>query len=995
MTIEQFTKSSRPVTVIVNIANPVAIKLAKILLEQGSRLLIIDKLTQAKRQLLGDILTRADCLFVEAESIFKNIEKFKKIDYVYYFLSQISAGSTYPAIYPENMEIQKVSHKDFIRESNRLDAYLKLVSSFDAVFTMITSGYVSQLLEALPEANAQLQRYAESLVGEYVERNSVNARIVRVGELIGRDADLASPTYVARLVREVILRRKVNVFGDGMQQNFLVHTEDAVYAILKAAFSPEAKGRTYLAAYPHPFTSLSVAYQLLELTSEEREVIFNEVLPQHEQVTKLRDLCLAPAAGALGWEPQVRLEQALAETIAQLAHQLDRPWKQVGVDNIENSESSEGSRETKKQAVVRISGVEGIKYTAYQRFIANPLLKLFSITKPTTQVVTPAEKQQKSKKIVGLVVAILVVILITPYVHFAITSYRIYSLAKQIRTEVGSLDSSKFPDYAQKFPRLVDGLVKDYQAVWYLKYVPKVGSWYLVSGDLVYGGKAMASSASVVLESLSPAMSIAQGFAAVTPNEVIPTAKQDYTVQIAQIISKETAIIQANQNAKIGNERLQKLDVAAFPASAHGLLYKLKSYSLHYATAVDELARVYDLIPYLLGYKDKRSYFIMIQNETEIRATGGWFTSYAVLNVENGKVDKLNVNDVYNFDGSITGVPAPLDMQRALGIKTMKLSLSNWNPAMDVTARQVGQLLSQSGKANQNDITVAMTFQVVKDLLNVVGGVQVEGLGEVTASNLYDRVGQLHSEFTPGSQEKTSVLSTFLPALLEKVAAAPLEQKQAMVQVFGKAIAQHSIMVYAENSEVRTRILDYFTTYRTVRATDNPLFVVDWNWGGNKANRYIKRSMDLVLDEEAHQATMMLLYTNDSQTDGYPEGKYVNKQRVYYPKEFIYRTATGFDAAPKLYKTTDGLSYLLADAQVLKQETKPFTVEFSMSAIPGKLVLYKQSGFDVEVLRVIINRAANSLIEEKRLQDYGFSQVDGKWVKTYVRKEDVIINLVN
>lgn len=999
MTIEQFTKSSRPVTVIVNIANPVAIKLAKILLEQGSRLMIIDKITQVKRQLLGDLLVRADCLFVDAESIFKNIEKFKKIDYVYYFLSQLSSGSTYPEIYPENMEIQKVSHKDFIRESNRLDAYLKLTSSFDAVFTMVTSGYVSQLLEALPEANAQLQRYAESLVVEFVERNSVNARIVRVGELIGRDADLTSPTYVARLVREVILRRKVNVFGDGMQQNFLIHTEDAVYAILKAAFSPEAKGRTYLAAYPHPFTSLSVAYQLLELTSEEREVVFNEVLPQHDHVAKLRDMCLAPAAGALGWEPQVRLDQALAETVSALAHQLDRPWKQVGVDKIEDEESSDTQNQAKNDAVgpnkvSRVSGVEGIKFTAYQKFVANPLLRLLSITKPTTRVTTPIQKQQKTKKIIGVIVAILVTVLVTPYIHFAITSYRVYALAKQIRTDLALLDSSRFPTYAQQMPKLVDGIVRDYRAVWYLKSIPKVGDWYTASGDLVYGGQSMAASASVVLDAAGPALSIAQGLASVKANEVIPTTRQDYQAQIAQIIGKETAIIQANQDAKIGNTRLQRLDVTKFPASTQSILYKLKGYSLQYASTVDELARVYDLIPYLLGYKDKRSYFIMVQNETEIRATGGWFTSYATLNVENGQVEKLHVNDVYNFDGSITGVPAPLDLQRALGVKTMKLSLSNWDPAMDVTAKQVTQLLSQSGKANQNDLTIAMTFQVVKDLLNVVGGVQLDGLGEVNASNLYDRVGQLHSDFVPGSQEKTSALSAFLPALVDKMAAAPLAQKQAIMQVFAKAIAQHSVMIYSDNSEVRTRILDYFSTYRTVKAKDNPLFVVDWNWGGNKANRYIKRSMDVLLDEESRKATLSMTYTNDSKTDGYPEGKYVNMQRIYYPKEFTYLSATGFVKTPSLYKTSEGVTYLLAEGRVLKQETKTFAVEFSMSSIPTTLNLYKQSGFDVEVARVMIKQAASSTVTEKQLQDYGFTQDNGIWVKTYVRKEDIVVKLV-
>jgi len=592
-------------------------------------------------------------------------------------------------------------------------------------------------------------------------------------------------------------------------------------------------------------------------------------------------------------------------------------------------------------------------------------------------------------------VALLVAVLVTPYVHFAVTTYRLYRLAQQAQADVTELNAKNFPKYSESLPKLVDGLVKDYQAVWYLKSIPRVGGWYVAAGDLVYGGQAMVSSASEVLQAVGPALSIAKGLAAVTPNQVVPTSRTDYSAEIAQMMSKETAIIQANQNAKLGNSRLQRLDVSAFPSTVQGILYKIKGYSLRYATGVDELSRVYDLIPYLLGYKEKRSYFLMLQNETEIRATGGWFTSYAVMNVENGNVDRLNVNDVYNFDGSITGVPAPLDMQRALGVKTMKLSLSNWDPSMEATAQRITQLVAQSGKSGQNDVTIALTFQFVKDLLNIVGGVQVTGLGEVTASNLYDKVGSLHSQFTPGSQEKTNVLSEFLPGLLDKVAGSSLEQKQAILSAFGKAISQHSIMIYANNTEVRTRLLDYFSTYRTVEVLDNPIFAVDWNWGGNKANRYIKRSTDLTLDEVERKATLTMLYTNDSKTNNYPEGTYVNMQRIYYPKEFSYLQSNGFVKSPTIYKTAEGISYLLAEAQVPKSETKPFTVEFSMPAVPEVLRVYKQAGFDVEVLRVIINRAPNSTISEAKLQSYGFTQDNGKWVKTYVRKEDVVIDLVN
>ncbi len=989
MTIDQFTKSSAPITVLVNIANPVAIKLARILLEQGSRLLLIDKLNPGKRQLLGDLLNRSDCLFMDSESTFKNIGKFKKIDYVYYFLAQLSAGSSYPEVLAESMEIDKIDHKEFIRESNRIDAYMKLTVSFEATFTLITSGYISQFLEAIPESNIQIQKYAESLVQEYVERNNVNARIVRIGELIGHDSDLASPTYTARLVREVLVRSKINVFGDGMQQNFLVHTEDAVYAVLKAAFSPEAKGKTYLAAYNHPFTSLSLAYQLLELTSEEKQVVFNEVLPDHDKVAHLKEICLAPSVLSLGWEPQIPLEQALAETVDAMATQLNVPWKPVaGV-------APQPPATEKQQPVSKSFGntSESLFALLYKKLVLEPVLFVLSFTKPRTKKKSQVQKDAKAKQIIALVVFILVFFVATPYVHAGVTIYKMGRIASVLSRDVASLESQNLKNYASELPDLMDGLISDYKAVGYYKYIPASAALYENGANALYGAKSLVESGATTLDSLAPAIAILKGFSEVSPNNPAGTVSRDYFTEIDQIMAKQTAVTQAVQDAKIGNSRIQRLNPLDFPSPVRNYVYKIKELSAGYTAAIEEVAKSYDLIPYLLGYKERRNYFLMIQNETELRSTGGWFTNYALLGIENGQVRQLIVNDIYNVDGLISGVPAPIDMQKALGVKTVKASLSNWSPEMSEVSSQVTELMKQASVSNANDVTISLTFQVVKNILSVIGGVEIENLGEVNAANLYDKVGVLHSEFVPGSQEKTKAVATFMPKFLEKMANAPAAQKQQIITVLLNAIAQRSIMVYSTNNEVRSRVLDYYDTYRKILPEQRALFAVDWNWGGNKANRYIKRSTDIIVNEVTKKATMTMLYTNESKSEGYPEGKYVNVQRVYVPQEFSYLQSSGYTKQPMFYKTSKEVPYLLGETVIAIQETKPVTLEFTMTTIPQQLSLFKQSGYEPEVVRVIVTRANNSLISEQLLREQEFVLEGDKWVKTIVRNEDVIVRL--
>ncbi len=78
---------------------------------------------------------------------------------------------------------------------------------------------------------------------------------------------------------------------------------------------------------------------------------------------------------------------------------------------------------------------------------------------------------------------------------------------------------------------------------------------------------------------------------------------------------------------------------------------------------------------------------------------------------------------------------------------------------------------------------------------------------------------------------------------------------------------------------------------------------------------------------------------------------------------------------------------------IAKQETKPITIEFTYSELPKFLSLYKQSGYDVESVRVIITRGANSKTSESVLLSQGYTRVDDKLVKTYIRKADVTVQL--
>ena len=51
----------------------------------------------------------------------------------------------------------------------------------------------------------------------------------------------------------------------------------------------------------------------------------------------------------------------------------------------------------------------------------------------------------------------------------------------------------------------------------------------------------------------------------------------------------------------------------------------------------------------LVGREGKKTYLVLLQNNTELRPGGGFIGNYAVIEFENGKFQNVSVDDIYNI----------------------------------------------------------------------------------------------------------------------------------------------------------------------------------------------------------------------------------------------------------------------------------------------------------------------------------------------------------
>lgn len=326
-----------PTSLIIRGEDLLGVELAKSLLEQGGFVILIDNGVSTVEKYLPLIDAYSDnLLLVDYSGLVDLKEDLRRLDYVFYLNHQAGDFST------------RISTQEFLQASNYLDAVLDLTAKFDAKFLLTTSIKAHQLLVAdkvidlnyAIDAEArysvyselEIQRYAESLVKEYQERVGINARVVRLGILLGKGMEINLDTHLVQMIISALAGRNLMIPGDGLDSDYYIHYLDAAYGIIKAQFTPNTKGQIYTLANEEEVTVLSLAYKLLELIPTAKEIQFDandNTLPPIKLYKPAQNLM------QIGWKPRINLERALKQTIDFIEFRVTEAGGDINVLNRE------------------------------------------------------------------------------------------------------------------------------------------------------------------------------------------------------------------------------------------------------------------------------------------------------------------------------------------------------------------------------------------------------------------------------------------------------------------------------------------------------------------------------------------------------------------------------------------------------------------------------------------------------------------------------------
>ncbi len=300
-----------------------------------------------------------------------------------------------------------------------------------------------------------------------------------------------------------------------------------------------------------------------------------------------------------------------------------------------------------------------------------------------------------------------------------------------------------------------------------------------------------------------------------------------------------------------------------------------------------------------LGYDEPKRYLVLFQNDAEIRATGGFLGSYALVDIDQGviTVKEMPSQGTYAVEGQLVDfvqAPPPLRLINA----RWEFQDANWLPDFPTTAKKAAWFYERSGGPTVDGV-IALTPQLLEDLLRIIGPLDLTEAYDMTVDeNNFREVAQRTYEGMVEDQERPKqILVDIVPAFFEKLAQHdPRNLAVALANAAVAALEQKYLLLFDVDEDQQSLLARFGWTGTMRETSDDYLLVVHSNIGGGKVDRTTSTSHELSLQHMGSSVRHTLSLTRTLPVKNAEDRQILyDYVRVYVPQGATFVSAEGFD----------------------------------------------------------------------------------------------------
>ncbi|USN53855.1 MAG: DUF4012 domain-containing protein [Candidatus Nomurabacteria bacterium] len=417
--------------------------------------------------------------------------------------------------------------------------------------------------------------------------------------------------------------------------------------------------------------------------------------------------------------------------------------------------------------------------------------------------------------------------------------------------------------------------------------------------------------------------SVTTGEALLTAGQSIARAGQRFS-QAAQVLTEQTSQLDPNveqgtnlqeifqvlppalddisSDIDVALAAIKKVDPKQVPESYRDALEQVRSQLPSFYVAFHRVQSSVHVLSTLFSSGEEKQYALVFQNSNELRPTGGFMGSWALISVRDGRVKVLEVPGRgfldLNFGSDAPYVPPePLQLVNP----TWQIQDANWWPDFPSSAEKINWFYERA-RGYQLDGIIAMTPAVVEDLLSLTGSIELPDYDLQVDAESFRTGLQEAVEVTYDKElnQPKQVVGALLPKLLESVFALPTKDLLQVASVLTDSLAHRDILLYSKDVDLQNEIRDLGWAGEVLSAPHDYLQVVEANIGGGKTDGMMQQdiSHEVSIQSDGSLEVHLTLHRRNlgDPNDEWTGVKNVSYLRFYVPEGSRFLSAEGFTA---------------------------------------------------------------------------------------------------
>ena len=279
-------------------------------------------------------------------------------------------------------------------------------------------------------------------------------------------------------------------------------------------------------------------------------------------------------------------------------------------------------------------------------------------------------------------------------------------------------------------------------------------------------------------------------------------------------------------------------------------------------------------LPRLMGATSEgpKTYLLLVQNEDELRPTGGFITASGTLLLENGQVSGMNFEDSGDLDNWEKPYPAaPWQLSEYMNSSVLIFRDTNWFTDYPLAALYAESLYSYVS-AHSVDGVIAFDQQMLVEILGVTGPVELEGVPYPVDSNnviAYMRSAKISTpeDLAISGRSNKAFMNMIAQTLIERLYSGELQVENLSARLL-KVLNEHHLLLQLDNPALTSLLARYGWDGAVRPKGGDFLMVVDSNIGFNKTNAVVESSLVYEVDLTrplSPLAALTVNHTNNAQ----------------------------------------------------------------------------------------------------------------------------------